>query len=210
MEKLIGDAIRALRRRKGMTLESLAREAGLSKGYLSKLERGLKLPPISTLSNIAGALGAEIAEFFQTERPQPKISHVRARERTRVSRAGSSFGYYYESLAERFRDKAAEPFIIILTPDTKEHPLFSHEGQEMIFVLEGRMLFSFGGEHYVCEPGDCLYFDARVEHRGECLGPEEARALVVIVPGPVSQQGMTPSEANTRMVSRGKKGEKPP
>lgn len=166
-----------------MTLEALARRAGLSKGYLSKLERNLKTPPISTLSNIARVLGVEIAQFFRPGGDHPRITLVRLDERTKVRDTGERFGYSYESLADRFQDKAVEPFIITMPPGAQEHPLFSHEGQEMIFLLEGRMLFYYGQERYVCEPGDCLYFDSSEEHRGECLGTEAARALVVVVPG---------------------------
>lgn len=200
MEQEPGLRIRNLRQQKGMTVEGLASRAGLSKGYLSKLERGLKTPPISTLSNVARALGVEIAHFFQSAADRPKVTLVRAGERTRIKKVGSTFGYFYEPLADGFQDKTVEPFIITMTPGAEKHPLFSHEGQEMIFVLEGRMVFSFGQERHVCEPGDCLYFDASVEHRGECLGSEEARALIVIMPAP-TPKGEAAPVLHERVVS---------
>ena len=182
MEQQIGSAIRRLRQRKGMTLETLATRTGVSKSYISKIERGLQSPPISTLSNIARALGTEITEFFRTEEQRPRLSLVRATERTRISGPDATFGYHYDAIADRFPDKSVEVFHITLTPNPERHTLFAHDGEEMIFVLQGRMLFLFGDERYVCEEGDCLYFDSSVEHRGECLGDEEARALVVIIP----------------------------
>jgi len=208
-EQELGSQIRSLRRQQGMTLDDLAGEAGLSKGYLSKLERGLKTPPISTLANIARALSVEIAEFFRTGVERPRLTLVRAGDRTRVRNVGANFGYFYESLADRFHEKKVEPFIITMTPGAKEHPLFSHRGQEMIFVLEGRMLFYFGQERHVCEPGDCLYFDASEEHRAECVGPDVARALVVVVPDPGAKGGavgdIQERIARKRRVRRGTK-----
>lgn len=182
MEKEIGAEIRRLRRQKELTLDALASRTGLSKGYLSRLERGLKSPPISTLSNIVGALGVEIASLFQQKQNQPRISLVRSHERMQINRDGSSFGYYYEALAETFQPKTIEPFIITLTPNSRVPELFSHNGEEMIFVLHGEVSFIYGDEIYSCESGDCIYFDASVKHRADCDGSEEAKALVVIVP----------------------------
>lgn len=182
MEKEIGAEIRRLRRQKELTLDELANKTDLSKGYLSRLERGLKSPPISTLSTIAGALGVEIARFFPQKETQPKISLVRPHERMQIIRDGSSFGYYYEALAENFHPKTVEPFIINMPPNSKVPELYSHDGEEMIFILNGSVSFTYGDKIYTCAPGDCLYFDASVEHRADCLGPDEAKALVVIVP----------------------------
>jgi len=182
VEQTIGATIRTLRRKEGITLETLATRTGLSKSYLSKIERGLQSPSISTLSNLARALGTEITEFFRSEEHRPRLSLVRAGERTRISGPDAAFGYHYDAVADRFPNKSVEVFHITLTPNPERHTLFSHDGEEMIFILKGRMLFLFGDEKYVCEEGDCLYFDSSVEHRGECLGDKEARALVVIIP----------------------------
>lgn len=182
MERTIGTKIRRLRREEGITLDTLATRAGLSKSYISKLERGLQSPSISTLSNIASALGVDITELFREEDEGPRLSLVRARGRKRITGPGTQFGYYYDSLVDGFSDRSVEVFLITLTPKPKRHIMFAHDGEEMIFVVKGRMLFVFGEDRYICEEGDCLYFDSSVDHRGECLGEEEARALVVIIP----------------------------
>jgi len=182
VEKKIGAEIRRLRLKKELTLDTLADRTGLSKGYLSRLERGLKSPPISTLSIIATALDVEIATFFPQKEAQPKISLVRPHQRIQIIRDGSEFGYYYEALAENFHPKTVEPFIITLPPNSKGPELYSHAGEEMIFVLEGKISFIYGNASYTCNPNDCLYFDASVAHRADCIGSKESKALVVIVP----------------------------
>ena len=55
---------------------------------------------------------------------------------------------------------------------------FEHEGQEFIFILSGRVNFKVGDQEWVLEPGDSMYFDASLRHRGYALG-KEAKALVV-------------------------------
>ncbi len=180
MEDQVGARIRKLRRGQGVTLETVALRSGLSKGYLSKVERGLKSPPISTLSRIAVALGLDIAAFFERDGADLKCSIVRQDERQPITRDGSLFGYYYEAIAHPYHRKAMEPFIITLTPHATDKTIFSHEGEEMMLVLEGKMLFYFGEERHLMAEGDCVYFDSGVPHRGECSGEKEAKVLVVI------------------------------
>ncbi len=176
MEPNIGNVVRDFRLQNRMTLEDLANGAGLSKSYLSKIERGQKLPAISTLSNIARILKVDIATFFNTGAEKPRITHDKAGERNRIR----GERYAYEILADHFHDKAIEPFIIILPPGTKGQPMVSHEGQEMVYVLKGQILFFYGEKKYLCNVGDCLYFDSSQEHRGKCLGTEEAHVMCIL------------------------------
>jgi len=53
----IGQRLRRIRNRGGITLEELAKMADLTKGYLSKIETGKKVPPIATLARISNAIG---------------------------------------------------------------------------------------------------------------------------------------------------------
>jgi len=159
-----------------MTLEALASGAGLSKSYLSKIERGQKLPAISTLSNIARILKVDIAVFFNNGADKPRITHDKASGRHRIR----GERYAYEVLADHFHNKAIEPFIIILPPGTAEQPMVSHEGQELVYVLKGQILFFYGDKKYLCNVGDCLYFDSSQKHRGQCLGTEEAHVMCIL------------------------------
>ena len=63
----IGEKIKELRIRNGLTQEELADRAELSKGFISQLERDLTSPSISTLEDILQCLGVEIKDFFDEE-----------------------------------------------------------------------------------------------------------------------------------------------
>lgn len=52
-----------------LSQEALAVDAGIDRTYVSRLERGLENPTVAVLEQIAGALQADIAEFFA--RPKP-------------------------------------------------------------------------------------------------------------------------------------------
>ena len=63
----IGPAIRRMRRMKGLTLDELASQAGISASHLSRLERGQTLPSFQVLSDIAHVLGADVDDFVRLE-----------------------------------------------------------------------------------------------------------------------------------------------
>jgi transcriptional regulator with XRE-family HTH domain len=180
-EKKIAEKMRNLRVGKNITLDNLAMGTGFTKGYLSKLETGKKIPPIATLSRIARAFGVEIADFFDRGTNDERYCIVRKGERKPVIRDGTLFGYYYESIAYGKHHKKMEPFVITLIPHATDHTIFDHSGEELMFVLEGKTRIFLGDERHVLVEGDCLYFDSSIPHRAECIGDREAKVLIVII-----------------------------
>lgn len=182
VEQLIGARVGELRARLGITLEQLASATGFSKGYLSKIENSHKVPPIGTLSRIAQALSTDITSLLNAPAaaPDKAFSVVRANERRPVVRGGTAFGYDYVGLADNRRDKKMEPFLFTFPSAIDKYVFFEHEGEEFMFVLSGRVEWQCGGEKLVLEPGDSVYFDARLPHRGRAI-EGEATALVVTV-----------------------------
>jgi transcriptional regulator with XRE-family HTH domain len=64
-QKALGAAIRELRTKKGVSLEGLAADAGISKNMLSLIERGEGNPSWSTVEGIASALGMSVSLLAQ-------------------------------------------------------------------------------------------------------------------------------------------------
>lgn len=180
-EKEIGQNIRSIRELRGMTLEELAKRTGFTKGYLSRLENSKKAPPVATLLNIAKALDVRISDIFGETEEQTSISIVRKNERLAMARPGTMFGYHYESLAHKYKNKTMDAYVLTRPPDPKWKPVvFRHEGEELLFVLEGATEFHYAGESYILKAGDCAYFDASAEHYGRSLGGKPVKMLMVI------------------------------
>ena len=181
-EEEIGQRIKELRIGKALTLEELGSQTGLSKGYLSKIENGKKAPPVSSLIAISKALNVSIAEIFG-ETETDSISFVKKGQREVVARDGSIFGYSYLTLTHKLYQKRMEPYLLILPLSPKEKAIFQHKGEEMLFVLQGKMRFYYGEREFIVEEGDTLYFDASIPHYGVCAGNEEVQCLMVICAG---------------------------
>ena len=186
VEKLIGTRIAERRAELGITLERLAAATGFSKGYLSKIENSRKVPPIGSLSRIAAALRTDITELLHTPAAalDGGLSVVRAGERRPVVRGGTAFGYDYVSLADNRRDKKMEPFLFTFPSQIDKYVFFEHDGEEFMFVLGGRVEWQAGSRKLVLEPGDSIYFDARLPHRGRSLEGEATALVVTYSPRP--------------------------
>jgi transcriptional regulator with XRE-family HTH domain len=176
----LASRIAFLRRRRGMTLDQLAEAAGLTKSYISKVERGLSVPSISTALKIAGTFDLSVGQLLGETQYDDAISIVRRDERPSFMRGGSASGYDYEMLAPSKRFKTMEPFIMRPPLKFQDDRRFEHGGQEMIYVLSGAIELSFGDQSYKLNSGDCVYFDSHVPHRSRSLNGKVAQALVVI------------------------------
>ena len=61
----VGKNLRRLRKAAGLTFEALARKAGLSLGYVQRLEAGQHDPPVSTLRKLAKALRVKVGRLLE-------------------------------------------------------------------------------------------------------------------------------------------------
>lgn len=184
----LGERLLRARTRSSMTLERAAKQTDITKGYLSRIENDRAMPSIAVLSRLAQVYGVPMADLFAGEGEDQRFSLVRAQERLQVIRDGSEVGYVFEAVAFRKAQRSVESFVVTMPPGIKRGRPYRHAGEELFFILEGRCRFLYGGVEYVLEAGDCVYFDASVEHRGDAEGSETARALAVIVPPPKAAQ----------------------
>ena len=183
LSEQIGRRIRDARKSRGLTLEALARESGFTKSYLSKIENARKVPPIASLARIRRSLDTKVADLLDEstpeDHPRRQYSVVRANERQTVIRGQSVFGYDYKSLVHRLPTQHMEPFLFTFPERVGEEVFFDHEGEEFLFVISGRVRFFLADEELILDPGDALYFNSTVRHRGEAV-EGGAKALVVI------------------------------
>lgn len=176
----VGRRLRQLRTSRSLTLKDVAMRTGFTEGYVSKVEAGRSDPPISSLVKFANALDIPVGHLFEVNEGDPDIVLVRKGERRPIVRDGSLFGYSYEAIAHKKKRKHMEPLIITLPPLSRDKRMLDHKGEEMFFVLEGTVEFTYDDRRFRLEEGDCIYFDSSKPHRGDGVGDRPARALVVI------------------------------
>lgn len=180
----IGPRIRFMRGQRNLTLDALATVSGLTKSFVSKVERGKAVPSISTAMKLAESLGVTVGQLVGEDHASDAICVVRKNERGTFVRGRTISGYNYELIAGPKRFKRMEPYIMKPPLKFQDDRLFEHIGEEFMFVLSGRVEVTFPGRQVFLSPGDALYFDSHLPHRSRSLGKKNAEVLVVITGSP--------------------------
>ncbi|MCJ7616082.1 MAG: XRE family transcriptional regulator [Desulfobacterales bacterium] len=186
--KQIGNRIKELRKEAGLTLKQLAKAIELSAPLISKIENGLAMPSLPTLRLIADALNVNTGYFFIDEEQKGYIISRQGSRKIVVSERGHArkISYELELLAEGMVNPFMEPAIVTLMgkDQDKEIELATHEGQECMYVIEGRMELTLGEKKYTLKKGDAAYWNGSVPHKGISLSKKPAKTLNVhLVPG---------------------------
>lgn len=180
----IGVKIKKLRLAKKLTLQAVARETGFSPALISQIENNNVSPPIATLSKIAKFFDVKIGHFFAEEEEECRYEVVRADERKMmprvISRAGTSQGYSYESLAYRKQNKKMEPFLLTVSEKPPEENTYSHDGEEFLFIMKGNAELLLDDKRIELSEGDCVYFDSALRHRLLSRDGDEVQVLAVV------------------------------
>jgi transcriptional regulator with XRE-family HTH domain len=163
--------LRAVRRQRGLTLEQLAEQSGLTKSYLSKIERRQSTPSIAVALRVARALDVDVGRLFSDEAAEEKITVDRA--------PGGASGERYRVLASSQLGKSMSPFVVRPTENPADDPHPEHVGQEFVFVHAGRVELDYGDQTITLDTGDSAYFDASVSHKIRAVGAERAEVVVV-------------------------------
>jgi len=179
----VGARVRDVRERRGLSLRDIVQRTGIEEDTLEAIEDGRIAPPLGTIIKLAKALEMKMGYFISGEQNKP-FTIVRHNDRRVVSRhdsqKGEQYGYEFESLAPHKRDRHMEPFLVTLDPAETEEERSTHDGQEFIFVLQGRMEVRLGEEIHTLEPGDAIYYDSTVPHLVKCHGDRSTKILAVL------------------------------
>ena len=173
--------LKRLRELKGVTLEQLAERAGLTKSYLSKVERGLSVPSIATALKLADAFEVGVGELFGASEGNRDFVVVRKEERKPFPGRGANAGHRYEAIAPGQVHGLYEAFIV--HPPFKVPPNYEkaqHRGQEMLFVVKGKIDVAFPHTSVKLAEGDSMVFSGQIPHRVLSIRPQRAEMLVIV------------------------------
>ncbi|MCI8324941.1 MAG: cupin domain-containing protein [Clostridia bacterium] len=172
----IGEKIKLLRYRCGLTQEELADRCELTKGYISQLENDVTSPSIATLMDILAALGSDLKQFFSEEV-----------EEQAVFSSGDYFvkknsGQTIVWLVPNSQKNEMEPILTELKPGVATMQDMPHEGEEFGYVLSGEVRLHLGKKTYDVPKGSSFYFTASKIHYLTNEGKTTAKVLWVSAP----------------------------
>ena len=184
--KIIGEKIKALRESRQISVEDLMERTGLSQEQIERIESNVDIPSLAPLIKIARALGVRLGTFLDDQDGSGAVV-CRKEEHTDNSISFSNNAVsarthmQYHSLSASKADRHMEPFIIdINQTDENAYELSSHEGEEVIYVMEGVVEIAYGKKKHVIEAGDSIYYDSIVPHHVHGFEGQAARILAVV------------------------------
>ena len=175
----VGARVRSLRRERGLTIEQLAGATGLTKGFISQLERDRTAPSLSSIARICDALGVRLSHIFEAE-PAPAL--VRRQPRAEPGARGPQSHLLSSREESRFQAIESE----VAPGGGAGDELSSLPGEvEFVYVLEGQLELQVSEETHVLEAGDALTYQLAKPHTWRNASETEPlRVLWISVPNP--------------------------
>lgn len=179
----IGARLRHARMAKGMLIKDLATRVGVSISLISKYENDKLLPPLTVLHGLVSALETNIGALFDADWTGAEYVS-RAGSRPLISAAGEagSAGVMLERLVMHGRGHLLQGNIHIVAPGGGSMGPMRHHGDEVGYVLEGRLELHIDDTLCALGPGDSFAFPSHLAHTYRNPGPDVTRVIWVNTP----------------------------
>lgn len=179
----IGLRIRHARMTAGLRLKEVATKAECSESLLSKIENDKVMPSVVTLRRIGAALGLTLGELFaSSNEPERVVMKAGERPRTTFDPLRRGTGIQLERLIPYAPHHLLQSNIHIVERGGASDGTVQHRGEEVGYVLEGKIELTVDDKTYVLEAGDSFSFRSERAHGYRNIGRGRARILFVNTP----------------------------
>lgn len=179
----LGTRIRHARRLKRMRLKDVAEKAGCSESLLSKIECNKVQPSLHMLHAVASVLDTSIASLF-SDSQQRDVSIFRAAERPVVvlDDPGAGTTIRLERLTAYREGQIIDGNVHVISPGASNGGEIKHTGEEIGYVLAGRLELTVGNTTFALEAGDSFHFRSDLPHSYRNPGASSARVVWINTP----------------------------
>lgn len=179
----IGPRLRALRQDRGLTLEAVAEETGISVSTLSRLEAGRRRPTLDLL--------IPLARIHRIALDQLVAAPATGDPRVHLTPHRHKHGSVLVPLTQY--PGRVQVFKQVLGP--REPKLVTHSGYEWLYVLAGQLRLILGERRYTLAPGEVAEFDTSEPH---WFGPADTDAVEILhLFGPHGDQARIRTQPST-------------
>lgn len=192
----IGAKLKAVRRAQRRTLEEVAEASGLTKGFLSKIERDLASASVAALLRICATLGIPLASLFENDSTGEV---VRAGQYPRIDFGGQDLDEYQLT---PFAERRVQVLRSDIRPGGGSGPeAYALPAEvEFAYVITGRLAVGFADRTVELGPGDAFTFDASVTHTFRAEASDEVTTVLWVLCPALAEaapagDGTTPSPA---------------
>jgi transcriptional regulator with XRE-family HTH domain len=175
----IGARLRAARKLKVLTLDQVAQSAGLTKGFVSRLERDDVSPSVASLVAVCDVLGLRVGELFDP----PVTSVLRAGEGRLINFGGQGA---LERLVTPGTQSSLEVIHSLIEPGGNGgDELYSLACEsECAYVVSGTLEVELESGSETLRSGDAMTFPGNAPHTWRNPGVETCEVLWILAPAP--------------------------
>ena len=179
IDTLLGTRIHTLRAAQGLTLDALARRAGVSRAMLSRIERGESSPTAQLLNRICGGLGVTLSVLFAGA---DTLATPLARHADQPLWRDPASGYLRRAVSPPGLGDSVDIVEIIFPPsgDVAFAPQRLPEADQQIWILDGSLEVTMGAAPIRLETGDCLRTGLDRPIRFRNLSADPTRYAVIV------------------------------
>jgi transcriptional regulator with XRE-family HTH domain len=171
----IGPRLRALRTARNLTIEQVADGAGVTKGFVSRLERDQTSVSVAALLRICEVLQTPVGTLFE----DPPNALVRAEEAPVID-FGSGRPRHLVQTPANVKDLRVVKVLLAPGADAGSEAYRGDRGTDFIHVLRGELELELDGERFRLGVGDSITFPARTAHTFRNVSKREGcEALMV-------------------------------
>jgi transcriptional regulator with XRE-family HTH domain len=178
----VGKRIRKMREAQGLTVHEVSTLVGVAAERLTAIEEGQGLPSVGQIIKLSRVLGSKVDGILHggTTMARP-LTVCRAGEVAEGEEQGDTDqGYTYRTLGRPSAGQGMEPLLITFTPGEPDSRPITHDGQEFVYVLEGKVELLHDGERCTLGPGDSVYLDSSRPHQFRAVGDAPSKAVGVV------------------------------
>ncbi len=178
----LGLRLRMARRSRGLTLKALAERAGCSESLLSKIETGRNLPSLPLLHRIVQVLETNIGWIFGQHAPTGVVFRAGERPVVALDPRRRSEGISLERVIPYGDQHLLQCNIHHIAEGGSSAGPIAHDGEEVGYVLSGRVELTVDGHTYRLGPGDAFVFRSNLPHAYRNIGRGAASIIWVNTP----------------------------
>lgn len=177
----ISNKLKEVRKSKGVTLQEIADEAGVTKSLVSQIENSRTIPSLPVMLGLIKALDIDLNVFFKdiiSTAPGENVM-VRRKEDYQPFTKENAKGYFYQRIfSKQFKDNHIDVVLLRLEKDAKR-PMVRTNAFEFKYMLSGAVEYTVGKNKHILNQGDSMFFDANELHNLKCHECDEAVLLVI-------------------------------
>ncbi|GGE97741.1 transcriptional regulator, XRE family with cupin sensor [Chishuiella changwenlii] len=177
----IGKRIKEIRKKNNLTIHTIATDADVSNGLISRIENGRTIPSLPVLLSIIQALKIEVSDFFQSLPKSDMKSFIVSRKEDNLSieKEDSAEGFEYKYIFGKQQSSIGfEAALLEIQPNCKRDKVET-DAYEFKYILTGECSYVIGEDEVILNEGDSIFFDGRIPHVPINRGNVSCKMLVL-------------------------------